>query len=186
MSNNFTENLTALVETCERQMRVEGWGAPAFDEDNFKHLPSYSTCVEIDSLITGSFRLKSLQEFAADFRRRSEIQVTTLNHLKIYQEEALILDVLPDVAIRYALERHLATTVGYIGVRPVLDEKSGQHEPPYGGPFIFGALMTGFSFCQEGSSDSHAFTNQFALLQIRKTTFPSVFLEHPVSHQMLN
>lgn len=183
---HFRERIEQLTALCEAQMLAEGWQQPDFDENDFRHLASYATCLELDTLIASSYKVRGRQEMVTAFHLRGQLSVADLGHIKVYQDEALLLDVLPDAAVRFTLDRRLPTTLGYIGVRPILDEKSDSGELPYAGPFMVGSIKAGFSFRQNGTDTTWQCTNQFGFMRLRDMQFPSLLLELPTQQQSLS
>lgn len=185
-TSQFRNNLNELVQKCELEMRREGWHEPGFDEDHFTQLPSYVTCRDIDTLIIESYGIVSRQAIVEDFEQRRDVAVESLSHLKIRQVEALLWDVHPDVALRYKLNRRIPATIGYIGVRPLLDEKTDLLERPYAGPFIVGSIMAGFSYRKQSSVTTQSVANQFGFVQLRGASFSTLYLEPALTQPVLN
>ncbi len=177
----FYSNLSELIQLCEAQMRAEGWLKPGFNEADFVHLPSYATCQRIDELIAGAYRIRSQQDSVPQFDKRGSWDTATLDNLKLYQDEALVWDLLPETAVRLSHQEKILSTIGYIGVMPLLDEKTDMKLPPYTGPFLVGSLRAIFSFTPSARAETRQATNPFAFLSLRDASFPSLYLpqEYP-------
>lgn len=57
---HFRERIEQLTALCEAQMLAEGWQQPDFDENDFRHLTSYATCLELDTLIVSSYKVREI------------------------------------------------------------------------------------------------------------------------------
>lgn len=138
MSDSIKDTyVDALVEKCEQQMRLEGWGEDEFDLEQKSKLPSFETCTLIDLALRTEFSLLSFQKTIAT-KNSVDVRLSrALSILPVRVDEVLAYSILEKGSLAVPSSKQTVLPLSYLGVMQMQDNR-GEDEPEYLGPHIIG------------------------------------------------